>query len=367
MMSLKHIDRELNEFFDSLGVELTDEMYQLYLTTGEVNFNSKYWLEATTAATVTGIVKSTELALSGSEFTISNVDELQEYYLTSPYKGSTLSSSLRGAAKDASKIMQTTVHDHLKTKTTFTRLAEALTKKNVSKGDLPSHLVELNKQAKIVIGNPSATAKEKAKLDAMLKKSKAEIEKLSKNNAPTKQLKAAYDKVINAVEKGSEKALQKQMEYAMKRKVEYNNKRIARTELARAHSEAFQRKILKDKGVETVRILLDAKHNIKDECDMLAGADLYGLGKGVYPKAKAPMPPYHPHCICSALESAKSAKGARFSNERAEEYLKKLPNYKRKAMLQGGKVKDWREDLKGYDGELTDKPKALPERLVKKG
>jgi hypothetical protein len=33
-------------------------------------------------------------------------------------------------------------------------------------------------------------------------------------------------------------------------------------------------------------------------CSLFAGRDLYGLGAGVYPKAAAPMPPYHPFCRC---------------------------------------------------------------------
>jgi len=33
-------------------------------------------------------------------------------------------------------------------------------------------------------------------------------------------------------------------------------------------------------------------------CDLHAKLDAYGLGPGVYPKADAPKPPFHPHCWC---------------------------------------------------------------------
>lgn len=33
-------------------------------------------------------------------------------------------------------------------------------------------------------------------------------------------------------------------------------------------------------------------------CDLHAKLDAYGLGPGVYPKADAPKPPFHPHCYC---------------------------------------------------------------------
>ena len=35
-----------------------------------------------------------------------------------------------------------------------------------------------------------------------------------------------------------------------------------------------------------------------DICDYHANVDAYGLGRGVYPKAAAPQPPFHPHCLC---------------------------------------------------------------------
>ena len=33
-------------------------------------------------------------------------------------------------------------------------------------------------------------------------------------------------------------------------------------------------------------------------CDLMTGRNQYGLGPGVYPKAVAPRPPFHPFCRC---------------------------------------------------------------------
>ena len=40
------------------------------------------------------------------------------------------------------------------------------------------------------------------------------------------------------------------------------------------------------------------RHPKCDICDVYAHADLYGLGKGIFPKDKFPKLPAHPHCLC---------------------------------------------------------------------
>lgn len=55
---------------------------------------------------------------------------------------------------------------------------------------------------------------------------------------------------------------------------------------------------------ETVFNLEVLEHNsyvanglVVHNCDLHARTDMYGLGAGMYPKAAAPMPPFHPHCL----------------------------------------------------------------------
>ena len=40
------------------------------------------------------------------------------------------------------------------------------------------------------------------------------------------------------------------------------------------------------------------RHPKCDICDVYAHVDLYGLGKGIFPKDKFPKLPAHPHCLC---------------------------------------------------------------------
>lgn len=61
-------------------------------------------------------------------------------------------------------------------------------------------------------------------------------------------------------------------------------------------------------------------------CDMHARADLFGLGPGNYPKAKAPRPPFHPFCWCRLRSRPSlSAAGARPMPGAEAAYLRSMP------------------------------------------
>lgn len=70
----------------------------------------------------------------------------------------------------------------------------------------------------------------------------------------------------------------------------YNAARVFRTELNRAHGTAYQRGAELTPGCIGTRFLLSPAHPKHDICDTHATADLYGLGKGVYPHGKNPWP-----------------------------------------------------------------------------
>ncbi len=65
--------------------------------------------------------------------------------------------------------------------------------------------------------------------------------------------------------------------------------------------EAFSAVLESSLGEKTLKAWpVSSKHPKTDICDYHAKVDLYGLGPGVYPKAEAPKPPFHPHCFCVA-------------------------------------------------------------------
>lgn len=77
-------------------------------------------------------------------------------------------------------------------------------------------------------------------------------------------------------------------------------KRVMRTEINRAHGMAFQNSAFEDEFVVGTQFKLSPNHPRRDICDMHATANLYGLGRGVYPKGKSPWPA-HPNSLSYEL------------------------------------------------------------------
>lgn len=74
--------------------------------------------------------------------------------------------------------------------------------------------------------------------------------------------------------------------------VSYSNaKRVFRTELNRAYTKAYEASVfeLGDFVIGT-RFMLSTNHKRRDVCDIHANANLFGLGRGVYPEGKNPCP-----------------------------------------------------------------------------
>lgn len=75
-----------------------------------------------------------------------------------------------------------------------------------------------------------------------------------------------------------------------------NARRVMRTEINRAHGEAYQAAAFDHPDVIGTRFLLSPNHPRTDICDMHARVNRYGLGPGVYPKDKNPWPA-HPNTL----------------------------------------------------------------------
>ncbi|SUP42264.1 hypothetical protein [Veillonella criceti] len=160
----------------------------------------------------------------------------------------------------------------------------------IRKQKLPNYLSELIKLSR--------------KLD-LEDKEKIELLRLERNalrrvkdNKPDTPLRASYNQLIEALEKGQNKHIQNATWVAVQEKSRYVAERIARTESARAYHDGFMAQYADDESVVAFRWRLSSGHPIHDICDLYAGADLYGLGKGIFPKDKIPMLPAHPHCLC---------------------------------------------------------------------
>lgn len=115
-------------------------------------------------------------------------------------------------------------------------------------------------------------------------------------------LKAAYSELLgalDAIEAGAgEKLLEQKLKTAYFERMRYFADRIAQTEIHRAYMQREVRIMAEDADIEYVQIRMNPSHPRPDICDFYSGQDQYGLGRGVYPKGSAPVPPYHPHCRC---------------------------------------------------------------------
>ena len=122
----------------------------------------------------------------------------------------------------------------------------------------------------------------------------------------TPALQAAYQEVLDAIDRmengpAGRRMLQRKLDVAFYERMRYMASRIARTELHRAYAEREARILVADDAVQFVEIRRAPGRDDPCICELMAGRDVYGLGGGVYPKAAAPVPPFHPHCMCSMV------------------------------------------------------------------
>ena len=127
--------------------------------------------------------------------------------------------------------------------------------------------------------------------------------RLQVNGLRTGALRAAYADVlraIDAVQAGAgDELLQKRITVAFYERMRYFAERISRTELHRAYAEREAEILMSDRDVEFVQVRRVPGRSTPCICSLMSGRDLYGMGPGVYPKARAPKPPFHPFCQCS--------------------------------------------------------------------
>ena len=154
----------------------------------------------------------------------------------------------------------------------------------IDTADLPQFMDQVSKLP------IDTTTEEKRKL---LRKVQRQVSKRT-----TAGLRAGYSEVIKAVESDNENKLAKAIEIATEEKTRYHAERIARTETARAYADGQVSRYKDDDDIVAFQWKLGTRHPVFDICDFYANADLYGMGKGVYPKDKVPTLPAHPHCMC---------------------------------------------------------------------
>lgn len=299
--------------------------------------------------------------------------------------GMTLSEKLHGVGVKMRGAIVSTLQEQMRRNKNWTEAARALYdgygedgqnvynggKDIISRQDLPKYL----QKVRLATGNDlQALAEQRQVIE--------KINRLARNGAPNKALQAAYNELLEAVQKGNEKAIEKAVEVAINEKSRYVAERITRTEMARAWADGFIAKMKKDADIVAVKFKLSSSHPVFDICDMYAKADMYGLGAGIYPKDKLPPLPVHPHCLCRYVEVIEGEVDMQQQRDQVREagdkWLNSLPESRRVQVLGRKGLKawedgeDWRKYMRGYAGlreaenrlqmykpvELSEKAKA---------
>lgn len=142
-----------------------------------------------------------------------------------------------------------------------------------------------------------------------------------------------------------------------------NALRIFRTEINRAHGEAFIAGAEEDESIVGLRFLLSPAHPEPDICDMHARVNRYGLGPGVYPdRARCPWPA-HPNTLSYVnyvFDDEISAEDRAGKEGRLEWLGSQAPGVQRAVL--GGLKK--RAALQG--GVLRENEIATPWRVLKR-
>jgi len=143
--------------------------------------------------------------------------------------------------------------------------------------------------------------------------------------------------------------------------------RVFRTEINRAHIETYRNSAFEHPDVIGTKFLLSARHPKRDICDMHASANVYGLGSGVYPKGKSPLPA-HPNTLSYEVVvfSDEVTKEDRAGKESRIDWLKKQPASTQESILGKNKAALMqRGHLK--DNHINTPLRVLKKRFEKKG
>jgi len=190
----------------------------------------------------------------------------------------------------------------------------------------------------------------------------------------TSKLRRAYQDILDITNKSSVKQVDSAIKYASYFKQRYNAERIARTEMARAYGDAaFSDAIYNDLAIG-VQFTLSSGHDVFDICDVHCGADLYGMGEGIYPKEQAPAYPFHVQCHCQISKVYKReapANGPKdYDKKQAQKYIAGLTDRQKQELLGVKGVeafeknpKSWEKNLRNWNGQ-EKKTATIPKDML---
>lgn len=316
-------------------------------------FGVEDWLQVNVAQVIVGTAQHTLGKEAASTLSTAAILEA----LSNPWDGSglTLSEKIHGASNVMLNDVISTLRDQIRRNKTVKDTAQALydgykSGHVVREQQLPQYLDELTRWTRRSRENLSQ--EELKDLQRSIRKVRYQADDLVDDRSTYNHFRTSLRELIDKLEHGSEKAAQRALQNAIQEKSRYVAERIARTEAARARYDAFIARYGEDEDVVAYQWKLGSRHPAEDICDMYAKADLYGLGKGIFPQDAAPVNPAHPHCLCHYAPVYRSELEGRKRSNNVEEngraWLEKQPLHIRQAILGVKGEQEWKAGRAGW-------------------
>ncbi|MBL8386995.1 MAG: hypothetical protein JNK17_02040 [Hydrogenophaga sp.] len=145
--------------------------------------------------------------------------------------------------------------------------------------------------------------------------------------------------------------------------------RVFRTEINRAHGEAYMASAEQTPGFAGFKFLLSPAHPEPDICDLLASQNLHGLGPGVYPTREATPWPAHPNTLSfvQIVFQDEITDADRAGKETELQALQRLSPEIRAGVLGVAKAEYFDAGLLRSKGMIRAPLKAVTERLTRQG
>lgn len=324
------------------------------------------------------LLQTAQSALSEEAVSLVTAEELLRS-LAAPWDGSgmTLSEKLHGTAEDMRKRITDTVKEQMRRNQNIRQIAAALydgyhAGRVVRQQALPEYVQQLMALYRKSKGNLSVREYEDImkKLRSVLR----QHDRLMRDEAAYNHFRTSVGELVTAILEKNDKAVHNALWAASQEKSRYAAERIARTEVARAYYDAFMAQYESDDAVTAFRWRKSSRHPVFDICDLYAEADLYGLGKGVFPKDKAPGLPAHPHCLCHYSPVYASELEGKTEKDNVQaggaKYIRSLTKSQRETLLgvRGAAAYqidgDWRKHARGWlSGVKQSSRIVLPSNL----
>ena len=330
------------------GISPEDAVRQVFR-----EFGVEDWLQVNVAKVIVGTAQDALGKEAASTLSTAAILEA----LSNPWDGSglTLSEKIHGASNVMLNDVISTLREQIRRNKTVKDTAQALydgykSGHVVREQELPQYLDELTRWTRRSRENLSQ--EELKDLQRSIRKVRYQADDLVDDRSTYNHFRTSLRELMDKLEHGSEKAAQRALQSAIQEKSRYVAERIARTEVARARYDAFIARYGEDEDVVAYQWKLGSRHPAEDICDMYANADLYGLGKGIFPKDKVVPQPAHPHCLChyapvywGEIDEKKRSDNV---EGRGNAWLKRQPLHIRQAILGVKGEQEWRVSRAGW-------------------